>query len=225
MGAAAFGGWRVCFIQSSEYRHHFFSNLSGSLNHMNACCLQGCHLFRGGAVASGDDRSGVTHASSWRRGLSGNETDDRLVHVGFGKLSSLFFRVPADFPVAAPASSPSARACNRRTSAPCRESAAGRAARSRFLPAIPVQFPWDSRAVPVEFPCSSRARPRESPARSRRVPVQFPASPRSVPVEIPFSSRGIPVQFPWNSRAFPVEVPASSRGGWLRMVPCGPEPL
>ena len=65
---------------------------------MNSCGLQGGHLFRSRAVASGDDCPGMAHAPSWRGGLSGDETDDGLVHVRLGKCGGLLFRVSADFP-------------------------------------------------------------------------------------------------------------------------------
>ena len=47
-------------------------------------------------MPAGDDGAGVAHAASRRRGLSGNERDDWLGHICFGKLRRFFFSGAAE---------------------------------------------------------------------------------------------------------------------------------
>ena len=50
----------------------------------------------GGAMPAGNDRAGVAHAASRRRGLPGDEADHRLLHSRLHKFRRGFFRVAAD---------------------------------------------------------------------------------------------------------------------------------
>src|SRR5271170_5239856 len=50
---------------------------------MNPRLRQRLHLVGSRALASGDDGSGMAHTSPGRRGLSGDETDDWLLHMFF----------------------------------------------------------------------------------------------------------------------------------------------
>ena len=47
--------------------------------------------------AAGDDRAGVAHAASGRRCLSGDKSDDRLLHMRLDKLRGSLLRVATDF--------------------------------------------------------------------------------------------------------------------------------
>src|SRR5258708_7039620 len=47
--------------------------------------------------AAADDRAGMTHPTSWRSGLAGDESDDGLLHVGLDPFRGAFFSVAADF--------------------------------------------------------------------------------------------------------------------------------
>src|SRR5712671_3517559 len=51
----------------------------------------------GGALAAADDCAGMTHATSRRSGLAGDESDDGLLHVGLDPLGNALFGVAADF--------------------------------------------------------------------------------------------------------------------------------
>ncbi len=55
------------------------------------------HLVGRGALAAGDNRPGVAHAPPRRRGLAGDESDDRLLDVRLDIGGSSFFRRAADF--------------------------------------------------------------------------------------------------------------------------------
>ena len=48
---------------------------------MDSYRLEGCHLLRGSSLSSGNDRAGMSHPSSWRSGLPGNEADDGFADV------------------------------------------------------------------------------------------------------------------------------------------------
>src|SRR4029077_6417494 len=62
-----------------------------------AGCGHCCVLVFGGALATADDGSGVAHAAAWRRGLSGDETDDRFFYVGLNEFGGALFGIAADF--------------------------------------------------------------------------------------------------------------------------------
>ncbi len=55
------------------------------------------HLVGRSALASGDDRAGVAHAPPRRRGLSGDESDDRLLDMCLDIGGSSFLRCASDF--------------------------------------------------------------------------------------------------------------------------------
>ena len=59
--------------------------------------FHGLDLLRRRALAAGDDRAGVAHAASRRRGLAGDESDHRLLHVRLHVLRRGLFGVAADF--------------------------------------------------------------------------------------------------------------------------------
>src|SRR5262249_41596234 len=50
-----------------------------------------------GALASADDRAGVSHTATRRRSLASNEADDRLRNIGFDEFGGALFGVAADF--------------------------------------------------------------------------------------------------------------------------------
>src|SRR5271155_5754197 len=60
----------------------------------------GTHRFvfvRSSSLAAADDCAGVAHAASRRRGLAGNEADNRLSYVLLDVFRGDFFRIAADF--------------------------------------------------------------------------------------------------------------------------------
>ncbi len=59
--------------------------------------MKGFDFALGGALASADDRTGVTHAASGRRGGSGDEAGDGLFAIFSDPLGSFFFSRSADF--------------------------------------------------------------------------------------------------------------------------------
>src|SRR5579875_1270517 len=74
-----------------------FADFRGRLHDVDAGGGEGLHLFGGGALSARDDGSGVAHAAARRRGLAGDEADDRLLHVVFDILGGSFFGGTADF--------------------------------------------------------------------------------------------------------------------------------
>src|SRR6185437_1475563 len=75
---------------------HRLANLRRRLHHVNARLRHRLHLALGGAFAAGDDRTGVSHAASWRRCLAGNKAHHRLLHIRLDELRSLLFVGSAD---------------------------------------------------------------------------------------------------------------------------------
>src|SRR5579862_4574075 len=59
--------------------------------------VHGGVLVLGGALAPGDNRAGMAHAAARRSGLSGDEADHRLFHVGLNPGGGGFFSVTANF--------------------------------------------------------------------------------------------------------------------------------
>src|SRR5882762_2501174 len=57
---------------------------------------RGVFVF-GSALPAADDGSSVAHPATRRRGLSGNEADDGLLHIGLNPFGGALFRVAADF--------------------------------------------------------------------------------------------------------------------------------
>src|SRR5437764_889047 len=68
----------------------------GSLCDAHARLLESGNLLRCGTRGTGDDRARVAHATSRRRRLAGDESDDRLLHVLFHEASCLLFVGTAD---------------------------------------------------------------------------------------------------------------------------------
>src|SRR5258708_25734453 len=56
----------------------------------------GVLLFRR-ALSAADDRTGMTHAASWRRGLTSDEADNGLLDIRLDELRGTLFGVAADF--------------------------------------------------------------------------------------------------------------------------------
>ena len=63
---------------------------------MDSRRLEGCHLLRGSSLSSGNDRAGMSHSSSWRCGLPGNEAYDGFADVLFDEFGCLFLGISAD---------------------------------------------------------------------------------------------------------------------------------
>ena len=70
---------------------------AGAFDDVDAGGGESLHLVGRGALASGDDRSGVAHATARRRGLPGDEADDRLLHVLLDVRGGGLFGGAADF--------------------------------------------------------------------------------------------------------------------------------
>src|SRR6185436_13043306 len=85
-----------CVLRLSEDPLDRFADLRGCLEYRHAGALERRHLFRGGPLAAGDDRSRVPHATTRRRGLTGDESDDRLLHLALGVQRRLFLGGAAD---------------------------------------------------------------------------------------------------------------------------------
>ena len=58
--------------------------------------LERRHLVLGRSLAARDDRTGVTHATTRRRGDAGDERHDRLLDLGLDELRGLLLGRPAD---------------------------------------------------------------------------------------------------------------------------------
>ena len=63
---------------------------------MDSRPLEGCHLLRGSSLSSGNDCAGMSHPSSWRSGLPGNEADDWFADVLFDEFGCLLLSISAD---------------------------------------------------------------------------------------------------------------------------------
>ena len=63
---------------------------------MDSRCLESSHLLRGSSLSSGNDRAGMSHPSSWRSSLPGNEADDGFADVLFDEFGSLLLGIAAD---------------------------------------------------------------------------------------------------------------------------------
>src|SRR5690348_7041613 len=73
------------------------AEVRGSFDGAYPCSAHCRVLVLGRALSAADDRARMPHAAARRRGLAGDETDDRFFHVRFDPLSGGFFRVTADF--------------------------------------------------------------------------------------------------------------------------------
>ena len=63
---------------------------------MDSRRLEGSHLLRGCSLSSGNDRAGMSHPSSWRCSLPGNEADDGFADVLVDEFGCLFLGIAAD---------------------------------------------------------------------------------------------------------------------------------
>ena len=88
---------RLRFRFRTHHTRDCFADVSGALDGVNSGGSHRFVLFHGRAVPAADDRAGVTHAAARRRGLSGDESDDRLLHMLLDELRRNFFGVAADF--------------------------------------------------------------------------------------------------------------------------------
>ena len=64
-----------------EHLPHLRAHVGRALDHVHAGLGQRVHLLGRRALAAGDDRAGVAHAASRRRGLAGDEADHRLLEL------------------------------------------------------------------------------------------------------------------------------------------------
>src|SRR5580658_6831112 len=80
--AATASGLMMANVRSIlECGFNFLADVGGRGADDDARGGHGGHFVLGLAAASGDDGSGVAHATAGGRGLSGNETDHWLLHV------------------------------------------------------------------------------------------------------------------------------------------------
>src|SRR5262249_41902542 len=75
---------------------HGVANIGRTFHHADAGGFHGGHLLFGRTLPSGDDRARVPHPSSWRRGLTANESHHGLLHIRFDVSSGFFFRHSTD---------------------------------------------------------------------------------------------------------------------------------
>src|SRR5690348_3392096 len=73
------------------------AEVRGSFDGAYPCSAHCRVLVLGRALSAADNRARMPHAAAWRRGLAGDETDDRFFHVRFDPLSGGFFGIAADF--------------------------------------------------------------------------------------------------------------------------------
>jgi hypothetical protein len=90
------------YLKNSENllknRRHIFSDCRRALADSNAGGTQCLHLVRCRSLATGNNRTCMTHAPAGRSSLSCDEGYDRLIEVVFGHPGSgIFFGRPADF--------------------------------------------------------------------------------------------------------------------------------
>ena len=63
---------------------------------MDSRRLEGCHLLPGSSLSSRNDRTGMSHPSSWRSGLPGNEADDGFTDFLFNEIGCVVLGISAD---------------------------------------------------------------------------------------------------------------------------------
>src|ERR1700750_1074758 len=66
------------------------------LGHAHAGLLEGGNLLRGGSRGTRDDRARMAHSPPWRRRLTRDESNDRLLHTLLHETSSLLLVRTAD---------------------------------------------------------------------------------------------------------------------------------
>src|SRR5271154_5101462 len=94
VGLMLFAGTRYSVLDfNCERRHKRFPNRCWRFCHADAGRFHGLDLLRSRALAAGNDRAGMAHAASGRRGLPGDEAHHRLLHMGPHKLRCGFFGV------------------------------------------------------------------------------------------------------------------------------------
>ena len=77
---------------------HSRSNVRGRSHHVDPCRFQRRHFFRGSSLATCDYCAGMAHATSRRRCLSGNESDNWFGDVLFRECRCFFFSRAANLP-------------------------------------------------------------------------------------------------------------------------------
>src|SRR5437660_7176359 len=82
---------------SFQSRGESRAEVRGSFDGADTCGGHRGVLVLGSALAAADDRASMAHAPSRRSGLPGDETDDRLLHVGLDPFRGALFGVAADF--------------------------------------------------------------------------------------------------------------------------------
>src|ERR1700733_10534217 len=73
------------------------ADFSRTLHRVNSCRAHRLIFRRGSSFSAADDCSSVTHAASWRRGLTSYESDDGLSHIFLNVFRGDFFGVSTDF--------------------------------------------------------------------------------------------------------------------------------
>src|SRR5690242_7320612 len=76
---------------------HGFADQRGTFRHANACGFKSRNFISGRTLAAGDDGAGMAHAASWRRGATGNKTDNRFGDLLLNELCCQFLSGAADF--------------------------------------------------------------------------------------------------------------------------------
>src|SRR5882724_12229658 len=93
--------WRDgCHARSArptQRQRHRRAEFGGAGRDDEAVRLHDFRLFRGAVTFGGNDRSGMAHAATLRRGQPGHVTDDRFGHVLLDPFRRLRFLRPADF--------------------------------------------------------------------------------------------------------------------------------
>src|SRR5436190_3883770 len=74
------------------------AHIGGTVYNGNAGGAKGCHLLGRRPLAAGDDRTGMAHPASGRRGLPGDEADNRLLEIHLDPRGRIFLGAAADFP-------------------------------------------------------------------------------------------------------------------------------
>src|SRR5208282_5705945 len=87
---------RLLLYSYSEHGRERFADVGRRFRYLEAGFFHGRNLFGRGALAAGDDRTGMAHAASGRRCLSRDEADDRLLHMRPDELRGGFLRVAPD---------------------------------------------------------------------------------------------------------------------------------
>src|SRR5215467_1252723 len=92
--------WRLRIVvrraHSLQNFFYFRADVGGASYDVNARRSHRGHLLCGGPFAAGDDRAGVAHATSGRRGLAADEADHGLLDVLLDVFGGLFFGRAAD---------------------------------------------------------------------------------------------------------------------------------